>query len=195
MNLSIEGTRDELRKRLSEYVRAHPEQYIRVNWILQLDEITLKAELEDCGLEVTGSKEDLALRLFQYVRDHPEEFSEFSAELGEVSQVTESQRPLPLDTVRKWGLKFTPYDSVHTFLERLGELKVAYRFSDEDMLRAIPELLKGQAILWFRNNQSTWNTWGEFFTSFKDRYLPVDIDEVLAEEIRFRTQGDRGISC
>jgi uncharacterized protein YqgV (UPF0045/DUF77 family) len=33
MNLSVEGTRDELRRRLTEYVRAHPEQYIRVNWI------------------------------------------------------------------------------------------------------------------------------------------------------------------
>jgi hypothetical protein len=117
-------------------------------------------------LEVTGSKEDLALRLFQYVHDHPEEFSEFSAELGEVSQVTESQRPLPLDTVRKWGLKFTPDDSVHTFLERLGKLKVAYRFSVEAILRAMPELLKGQAILWFRNNQRTWNTWDEFLNEF-----------------------------
>jgi hypothetical protein len=40
-----------------------------------------------------------------------------------------------------------PDDSVHTFLERLDELKVAYRFSDEDMLRAIPQLLKGLAYI------------------------------------------------
>jgi hypothetical protein len=91
--------------------------------------------------------------------------------------------------VRKWGLKFTPDYCVHTFLERLGELKVAYRFSDEDMLRTIPELLKDQAILWFRNNQRTWNKWDEFLTRFKDRYLSVDIDEVLADEIRLRNQG------
>ena len=78
---------------------------------------------------------------------------------------------------------------MHTFLERLGELKLAYDVSDESMLRAVPELLKGQAILWFLNNQSSWNTWEEFLTSFKDRYLPVDIDDVLTEEIRLRTQG------
>ena len=65
MNLSTEGSRDELRRRLTEYVRAHPEQYIRVNWIFQLDEVTLKAELEDCGLDVTGSKEDLNFRALQ----------------------------------------------------------------------------------------------------------------------------------
>ena len=106
-----------------------------------------------------------------------------------MSQGGEGRRPLPLDTVRKWGLKFTPDDSVHTFLERLGELKLAYDVSDESMLRAVPELLKGQAILWFRNNQSNWDTWEDFLINFKDRYLPADIDDVLTEEIRVRTQG------
>ncbi|XP_023718752.1 uncharacterized protein LOC111870582 [Cryptotermes secundus] len=189
INLSTEGAREELRRRLTEYVRAHPEQYIRVNWIFQLDEVTLKAELEDCGLDVTGSKEDLTLRLFQYVRDHPEEFLKFPSDLGEISQGVEGRRPLPLDTVWKLGLKFTPDDSVHTFFERLGELKLAYDVSDESMVRAVPVLLKGQAVLWFRNNQSTWDTWEDFLINFKDRYLPAEIDDVLTEEIRVRTQG------
>jgi hypothetical protein len=50
--LSAEGSRGELRRRLNEYARAHSEQYIQVNWIFQLDESTLRAELEDCGLEI-----------------------------------------------------------------------------------------------------------------------------------------------
>jgi hypothetical protein len=33
VNLSSEGSRDELCRRLNEYVRAHPQQYNRVNWI------------------------------------------------------------------------------------------------------------------------------------------------------------------
>jgi hypothetical protein len=119
----------------------------------------LRAKLEDCGLEMAGNKEELALHLFKYVRDHPEEFLEFPLELGDISHNKEPRRPFPLDTVRKWGLKFTPGDSVHSFLERLGELKSAYEFSDEALLRAVPELLKGQALLWFRYNQSTWDLW------------------------------------
>jgi hypothetical protein len=85
-------------------------------------------------------------------------------------------------------LKFTPGESVHSFLERLGELNLAYEVSDEAMLRAVPELLKGQALLWFRNNQGTWDAWKDFLISIKDRDLPTDIDDVLMEEIRLRTQ-------
>jgi hypothetical protein len=171
------------------YVRDLPEQYNRVNWIFQLDESTLRAELENCGLDIAGSKEELALRLFKYFRDHLEEFLEFPLELGDICHNKELHRPFPLDTVRKWGLKFTPGDSVYFFLERLGELKSAYEVGDKAMLRAVPELLKGQVLLWFRNNQSTWVTWEDFLISIKDRYLPVDIDDVLMEEIRLRTQG------
>jgi hypothetical protein len=39
-----------------------------------LDESTLRAELEDCGLEIMGIKEDLALCLLQYACERPEEF-------------------------------------------------------------------------------------------------------------------------
>jgi hypothetical protein len=72
-----------------------------------------------------------------------------------------------LDIVRKWHLKFVPDDSVHTFLERLGELKLAYGVSDENMLKAIPEILRGTVILWFRNNSDLWNSWEEFIVAFK----------------------------
>jgi hypothetical protein len=43
VNLSSQGSRDELHRRLNEHVSAQPEQYIRVNWIFQLDETTLRA--------------------------------------------------------------------------------------------------------------------------------------------------------
>jgi hypothetical protein len=57
---------------------------------------------------------------------------------------------------------------VHSFLERLGELKSAYEVSDEAMLRAVPELLKGQALLWIRNDQSTWE---DFLIGIKGSFL------------------------
>jgi hypothetical protein len=37
---------------------------MNVNWIFQLEEETLKAELEDYGLEATEVREDLAVRLW-----------------------------------------------------------------------------------------------------------------------------------
>jgi hypothetical protein len=62
--LQSEDSQDEPQKRLN----------VILNTIL--DESTLRAELEDCGLEIMGIKEDLALWLLQYAREHPEEFLE-----------------------------------------------------------------------------------------------------------------------
>jgi hypothetical protein len=81
-----------------------------------------------------------------------------------VGYVSEPSRILPLDIVRKRGLKFALDDSVHNFLESLSELNLAYEVSDDAMLHAVPELLKGQAILWFRNNQHIWDTWESFLS-------------------------------
>jgi hypothetical protein len=95
LTLLTEGSKDELRRRLNAYVRAHPKRYIRVNWIFKLDECTLIAQLEDCGLEKAGSKEELALRLLKCVRDHPEEFLKFPLELGDLGHNKEPHRPSP----------------------------------------------------------------------------------------------------
>jgi hypothetical protein len=66
-----------------------------------LDESTLRAELEDCGLEIAGNKEELALRLFKYVRDHPEEF----LELGDIGHNKEPHRPFPPGHCQKMGFE------------------------------------------------------------------------------------------
>jgi hypothetical protein len=93
------------------------------------------------------------------------------------------------DIIRKWNLKFDGEKGAVAFLERLDELKTAYAIEDNDLLPALPELLKGKAILWYRINKSEWNHYGDFLNSFRDNYLPPDYKNTLEDEIRARTQG------
>jgi hypothetical protein len=46
-------------------------------------------------------------------------------------------------------------DTLYIFLDRLSELKVRHGAGAEATLLTIPELLKGQATLWLRNNKSS----------------------------------------
>jgi hypothetical protein len=55
------------------------------------------------------------------------------------------------------------------FLKRLLELMEAYRMSDTDMLAALPEILLGQALLWYCNKKSELDSWSTFLSSFKSR--------------------------
>ena len=55
-----------------------------------------------------------------------------------------------LDQMRKWNCHFDG-KNVYAFLERLQELQKTYQFSDQQILRGFPELLRGDAQLWYRN--------------------------------------------
>jgi hypothetical protein len=103
----------------------------------------VKSRVRGLWIKDSGKQRGVSTPLIKCVRDHPEEFLAFPIELGDIGHNKEPHRPFPLDTVRQWGLKFTLGDSVHSFFERLGELKSAYEVSEEARLRAVPELLKG----------------------------------------------------
>lgn len=75
------------------------------------------------------------------------------------------------------------------FLERLNELKEAYDMKADSLLLALPELLKGKALLWYRNYKSSWKTWADFVGALELNFLPTRYREKLAMEIRTRTQG------
>ncbi|KMQ87323.1 hypothetical protein RF55_13420 [Lasius niger] len=69
-------------------------------------------------------------------------------------------RPDPvivLNQIRKWGLHFDGKDPF-AFLERLDELKRAYGYTGNLLLLGVPELLRGDPLLWYRNNRDFWNT-------------------------------------
>lgn len=94
------------------------------------------------------------------------------------------------DSVRKWNLRFDGRRDPVSFVERLGELIETYSLSDEEVLRAMPELLQGEALLWYRNQRSFWVGFADFLADFETQFYPPGYRRYLDEEIRKRTQGD-----
>ncbi|XP_014469758.1 PREDICTED: uncharacterized protein LOC106741871 [Dinoponera quadriceps] len=89
--------------------------------------------------------------------------------------------------MRKWGCAFYGRDSL-TFLERVEELNEGYGFSERDLLRGLPELLRGDSLLWYRNNRTTWQTWDDFEQDLREQYLPPRYQALLKKEINKRLQ-------
>lgn len=96
------------------------------------------------------------------------------------------------NTVRKWNLRFDgrPQADPISFLERLQELLEAYNLQPDDFLRALPEILKDGALLWYRNNKGLWRSFFDFLRDFQLHYFPPGYQQNLDDEIRRRTQGD-----
>jgi len=65
-----------------------------------------------------------------------------------------------LDQMRKWNCHFDDRD-LHAFLERTEELQRAYAFSDKQILRGFPELLRGDAQLWHRNHRHEFSSFAQ----------------------------------
>ncbi|XP_046688051.1 uncharacterized protein LOC124373750 [Homalodisca vitripennis] len=94
------------------------------------------------------------------------------------------------NTIRKWNLHFDGERNPVSFLERLDELMEAYNVSGGDLIKALPELLKGTALLWYRNNREFWDSFEDFRQDFELNFLPVGYKTNMDDEIKRRTQGD-----
>lgn len=132
----------------------------------------------------------------------PSHFEVASSNLGEgISQTTPiAHTYLPsrgnrvdivdmCNLVRKWNLKFDGDNHPVTFIERLNELTEAYNINSDLLLKALPELFKGEALLWYRNTKGLWETYDDFLKYFVEQYFPPDYYRNLDEEIIRRTQG------
>lgn len=107
----------------------------------------------------------------------------------------EHSRPLAdcsalCNVVRKWNLRFDGRKDPVSFLERLEELMESYSVPRDNILLAMPELLHGPALLWFRNCRGLWDSYDSFRRSFETQFFPPGYRRNLDEEIRKRTQGD-----
>ncbi|EFN64224.1 hypothetical protein EAG_04531, partial [Camponotus floridanus] len=69
------------------------------------------------------------------------------------------------------------------FLERVGKLKDAYGFTPTQLLKGLPELLKGDSFLWCRNYRDSWETWDDFERDFRRQFLPRRYTATLRREI------------
>ena len=97
-----------------------------------------------------------------------------------------------LNQMRKWGCQFDGRDPV-AFLERVDELCAGYGYTGEQLLRGIPELLRGDALLWARNNREFWESWDDFCADFRTQYFPPQYSEQLQREIFERRQRENEI--
>ena len=144
------------------------------SWIQTLSKDKLARFAVMYEIDTSGTLDDIRQRVRAYIDEHAEEFSHDAPPPGtsnprRESRTTVAPPPIPfefedirithdasiLNQIRKWGCHFDGRDPV-AFLERVDELRAAYGYSDEQLLRGLPELLRGDALIWSRNNRDNW---------------------------------------
>ena len=92
-----------------------------------------------------------------------------------------------------WKISFSgkPGASVEDLLTRLEECRGITPISNDDLLRALPLLLKDVALLWFRISDDEWRNWPEFKIAFRRRFGNFDFEARVREQIFNRTQSPK----
>lgn len=172
-----DGTVVQLRQRLVAYVRRNPEAFA--------------GKPEDAP----GYKEEV-----DRTRDLEEFHDELVTGLGGDNASTPLRPTAPssletslpaatvLDQMRKWNCHFDGRDP-YAFIERIRELQGAYRLSDQQVLQGFPELLRGDALLWYRNMAPSISSWEELEEQLRRYYLPPGELRHLDRQIADRYQG------
>lgn len=91
----------------------------------------------------------------------------------------------------KWNLSFSGGHkglSVHQFLERVHELRVARNVSYAELFHCAIDLFQGPALSWLRSVKHTVTSWSELEEKLIATFLPPDYEDSLLEEIRARKQ-------
>lgn len=95
--------------------------------------------------------------------------------------------------VKDWGIKFTGEPGadvgVMSFLHDVETLRVARRYSDDDLMAEAMDLFSGPALIWYRSVGSKLKTWKELVASLRQYFEPKSYTRQLWQEIRSRTQG------
>jgi hypothetical protein len=164
-------------------------------WIYNIQRPELIRNLENLRLDTSGTVTELRQRLRDYAIVHPE-YAPLPIMDGVTAiQVDGPEVPQPgndpatvMNQIRKWGCNFDGKDPA-SFLERIEELQLEYGYAGEQLLRGLPELLRGDALLWYRNNRTAWHSWGEFLTDFREYFFPRRYLAKLKRDIQARLQG------
>lgn len=93
--------------------------------------------------------------------------------------------------VAKWQLKFSGDPrgiSVHNFLERVNELRVARGVSEHQLFESAIDLFEGRALQWYRCNRQRFTCWTSLSDLLVKHYEPPDYRPRLFEDILSRTQ-------
>ncbi|KMQ85100.1 hypothetical protein RF55_16555 [Lasius niger] len=184
-------------------------------WVYDLPKSDFAAFAATHGIDASGTLDDIRRRVRAYLEAHPEVLAdaEHAAAAGPSTETFADAREAPrtpinvtlpvppfrpnagpcsddtksINQIRKWGCHFDGRDPI-AFLERVEELKTAYGFPDQQMLKGLPELMRGDALLWHRNNREDWQSWGDFERAFRANYLPRRYQATLRREAADRRQ-------
>lgn len=94
--------------------------------------------------------------------------------------------------IYKWGVTFSGEStsmSVHQFLERIEELRVARNTDKAELFTSAVDLFTGKALLWYRSVRNKVNNWDELVNIFRNEYLPSDYEDQLWDDLKDRYQG------
>ncbi|KAJ8977810.1 hypothetical protein NQ317_000067 [Molorchus minor] len=96
-------------------------------------------------------------------------------------------------SVYKWAIKFnagSARNSLHSFLQRVEELRIARRCSKQELFEAASDLFEGYALEWYRAQlrRDRFDSWDSLVTALKKDFLPVEYDDELWKQIEKRTQ-------
>lgn len=89
----------------------------------------------------------------------------------------------------KLNLNFNGSSCPLEFLTRLEELKPLKNFDDVQSLLALPVLLSGIALKWYRGKKHEINSWSHFKVLFLERFVPFGHNFDLEKKIRNLKQG------
>lgn len=84
----------------------------------------------------------------------------------------------------KLNLNFNGLSCPLEFLTRLEELKPLKNFDDAQSLLALPVLLSGIALKWYRGKKHEINSWSHFKVLFLERFVPFGHNFDLEKKIR-----------
>jgi predicted aspartyl protease len=164
------------------------------SWIYHLKKPELIKEAEEKGIATDDLTVDQLRKLLVEFVATSEEFRTPPENQPQNMESDEGKGKLNLNKlIREWNLSYTTSDSAVEFIERLEELTSASGVEKEEVLPALPRILQGKALLWYRNNVHTWETWEEFLELFKLYYFPSNYEEDLIVTIIARKQRVREV--
>lgn len=178
----------------------------KTGWVYALNKESLQGELAKFGLTTEGTVEELRRRMVGVVHlvnregvnpeiDEANDFADPIHTDDGPPYVAAARAPVHLcEVVRKWNVSFDGKTDPVAFLERVEELRLSYDITGNRLLQTVPELLKGAALLWHRNNRDAWAEWNDFVQDFRAFYLPPNYALRLEEDISRRRQraGEKG---
>ncbi|XP_076300585.1 uncharacterized protein LOC143218903 [Lasioglossum baleicum] len=180
--IGTEGTVVQMRQRLVAYVRRNPEIFAD-----KLEDDPDYKEEADVTKDLLDFHEELAAGLFNSSTSTPLRNHQTVRNVPEVSTASTAVNTV-IDQMRKWNCHFDGRDP-RGFLERVNELQQAYHLSDRHMLEDFPELLRGDAQLWYRCATPSVTSWANLQEQLREYYLPPGERRHLDRQIADRRQG------